>query len=344
MSSATTATRHFSTYVGLPAETREQVIEMLNQHLADTFDLMSQVKQAHLNVKGKDFNQFHLLFDEIAGEVVEFVDLMAERVTSLGGYATGTVRMAAENSAPPEYPTDITDGLDHVKALVERYGVAISFLGLALPASAGAEDSPPGIKVNYRCPGAMEGFDPGSFTDADIEEGLLLKRTSRRAQPGVETLEGIAPPTGGITAAGIGPAHAIVDVKKAAPKVKVANPATWATLAGLLERDLAVIVNDSEEARIPNSMKAYTIKLIEVAARDAGVPPTPHFSRFFIYQKFADLASTTVTVTGLLQVGKNAGHLASYPLKLVVVNGQRPQLAIWPAGTNILVTGPPMTE
>jgi hypothetical protein len=32
MSSETTATRDFSTHVDLPAETREQVIEMLNQH------------------------------------------------------------------------------------------------------------------------------------------------------------------------------------------------------------------------------------------------------------------------------------------------------------------------
>jgi starvation-inducible DNA-binding protein len=135
MSSTTATGRHFSTHVDLPAETREQVIEMLNQHLADTFDLMSQVKQAHWNVKGKDFYQLHLLFDEIAGEVVEFVDMVAERVTSLGGYATGTVRMAAENSSLPEYPTDITDGPEHVKALVERYGLYANRIRSAIDAS-----------------------------------------------------------------------------------------------------------------------------------------------------------------------------------------------------------------
>ncbi len=40
----------------------------------------------------------------------------------MGGYATGTVRMSAAASKLPEYPTDITAGMDHVTALVERWG------------------------------------------------------------------------------------------------------------------------------------------------------------------------------------------------------------------------------
>jgi starvation-inducible DNA-binding protein len=48
------------------------------------------------------------------------VDELAERVTALGGYATGTVRMAATASTLPELPTDITAGVDYVKAVAER--------------------------------------------------------------------------------------------------------------------------------------------------------------------------------------------------------------------------------
>jgi starvation-inducible DNA-binding protein len=118
-----TTGKQFPTHIDLAAEKRTALIEMLNQHLADTFDLASQVKQAHWNVKGKDFYQLHLLFDVIAGEVFEFVDLIAERVTTLGGYATGTVRMSAEHSALAEYPTAAVAGMDHVKALVDRFGV-----------------------------------------------------------------------------------------------------------------------------------------------------------------------------------------------------------------------------
>ena len=116
-------TRQFPTRIEIPANKREALCELLNGHLADTFDLMSQVKQAHWNVKGKDFYQLHLLFDEIAGELDEFVDEIAERCTSLGGYATGTARMAAESSRIPEYPTDVVEGRDHVEALVERVAI-----------------------------------------------------------------------------------------------------------------------------------------------------------------------------------------------------------------------------
>ena len=123
MATAKTAETHrFTTHVDIPADAREGLIELLNSHLADLSDLRSQVKQAHWNVKGKDFYQLHLLFDEIAEEVGEFVDKVAERATSLGGYANGTVRMAAENSSLPEYPTDAIEGRDHLEALVDRLG------------------------------------------------------------------------------------------------------------------------------------------------------------------------------------------------------------------------------
>jgi starvation-inducible DNA-binding protein len=112
--------RSFSTSVDIPAERRGKVVKVLNQHLADSFDLLSQVKQAHWNVKGSDFWQLHKLFDEVAERAEEWVDEFAERVTALGGYATGTVRMAAASSTLPEFPTDITDGMAYVKAVAER--------------------------------------------------------------------------------------------------------------------------------------------------------------------------------------------------------------------------------
>jgi starvation-inducible DNA-binding protein len=112
--------RSFTTSVDIPAELRAKVVRILNQHLAESFDLQSQVKQAHWNVKGSDFWQLHKLFDEIAERAAEWVDELAERVTALGGYATGTVRMAAGASTLPEFPTDITDSMDYVRAVAKR--------------------------------------------------------------------------------------------------------------------------------------------------------------------------------------------------------------------------------
>ncbi len=111
----------FKTSIDLPAGTRSEIIDLCNQQLADTADLQSQIKQAHWNVKGPEFISLHLLYDTLAEEVEGYIDLIAERVTQLGGYAMGTARMAAENSRLPEFPTDAIQGLDTVRALVERY-------------------------------------------------------------------------------------------------------------------------------------------------------------------------------------------------------------------------------
>lgn len=98
-------------------ETREKVIGLLNQSLADAMDLKSQAKQAHWNVKGPSFIALHELFDQVATEMDTHVDDLAERVTALGGVAMGTVRLAAERSSLSEYPHEISDGAAHVDAL-----------------------------------------------------------------------------------------------------------------------------------------------------------------------------------------------------------------------------------
>src|SRR5262245_14516800 len=113
------------TPIDISANRRERLVELLNQSLADTLDLMTQAKQAHWNLRGKDFYQLHLLllFDEIAEELDGFLDLLAERATSLGGYAKGTARMAAEHTQLPEYPVGATGEVEHISALVERFAI-----------------------------------------------------------------------------------------------------------------------------------------------------------------------------------------------------------------------------
>jgi len=116
-----TTTRVYPTRHDLSTTTREQMVALLNQQLADAFDLYSQTKQAHWNVKGPEFSQLHELFDELAEAVRGYIDMLAERATALGGEARGTVRMAAAASRLPEYPSDLTGGLPHVRSLADRY-------------------------------------------------------------------------------------------------------------------------------------------------------------------------------------------------------------------------------
>jgi len=100
----------FSTHIDLPEGDRRILIELLNARLADTADLYSQLKQAHWNVKGPNFFQFHQLFDQLAAEVFPLIDLIAERATALGGVALGTPRMSAAHSTLPEFPEEGVEG------------------------------------------------------------------------------------------------------------------------------------------------------------------------------------------------------------------------------------------
>jgi starvation-inducible DNA-binding protein len=111
----------YATKNDLAPDVREKAIALLNQQLADTSDLYSQTKQAHWNVKGMQFYQLHELFDTLAEAVEEYIDLIAERATALGGTALGTVRMSAANSRLPEYPPDAVEGRQHVEALSTRF-------------------------------------------------------------------------------------------------------------------------------------------------------------------------------------------------------------------------------
>ena len=133
--------RKFETGVDLPVEVRSAMTILLNEQLAANFDLQSQVKQAHWNVKGIHFYPLHLLFDDLAEHLEDLTDEIAERVTAIGGYATGTVRMAAENSTLPELPVDINDGIDYVKALVDRYSIYGSNLRAGIDAADAAGDA-----------------------------------------------------------------------------------------------------------------------------------------------------------------------------------------------------------
>ena len=94
----------YATRNDLSEDKRHKLVALLNQTLADTSDLYSQTKQAHWNVKGRDFYQLHLLYDELAEKLEEPLDLVAERVVLLGGYAFGTVRMAARSSRISPFP------------------------------------------------------------------------------------------------------------------------------------------------------------------------------------------------------------------------------------------------
>ena len=99
---------------------RNAMIEVLNDRLADSTDLQVAVKQAHWNVKGTGFIGFHELLDTVADHMREHSDLMAERAVILGGYARGTIQVAAQKTTLPPYPVELEAIPQHAEELKSR--------------------------------------------------------------------------------------------------------------------------------------------------------------------------------------------------------------------------------
>jgi starvation-inducible DNA-binding protein len=102
--------------IGLSEDVRGEMAAILNKVLADTRILHDLYKKTHWLMRGPTFYQLHLLMDKHAGEQAELVDVMAERVQTLGAIAVGDPRHVAELTSIPRPP----DGAEEVPAMLSR--------------------------------------------------------------------------------------------------------------------------------------------------------------------------------------------------------------------------------
>jgi starvation-inducible DNA-binding protein len=102
--------------LALSHQARLQSSQLLNQILADTMILYSLYKKHHWQMRGPTFEQLHLLLDKHAGEQLELIDTLAERVQMLGGVAIAEPRHVAEVTKIERAP----DGVEEVPAMLAR--------------------------------------------------------------------------------------------------------------------------------------------------------------------------------------------------------------------------------
>ena len=102
--------------IALAEQSRAESAQLLNVILADSMILYAMYKKHHWLVAGPTFYQLHLLFDKHAVEQLELIDLLAERVQTLGAVAVGDPRLAAELTTIERPP----DGAEEVPAMIHR--------------------------------------------------------------------------------------------------------------------------------------------------------------------------------------------------------------------------------
>jgi starvation-inducible DNA-binding protein len=102
--------------IALGKEARTESAQLLNHILADSMILYNLYKKHHWLVRGPTFFQLHLLLDKHAEEQLKIIDLVAERVQTLGGTAIADPRHVAEVTTVPRPP----NGVEEVPAMLSR--------------------------------------------------------------------------------------------------------------------------------------------------------------------------------------------------------------------------------
>ena len=126
---------------GIPAEQRSAIVQALSRLLADTYVLYLKTHSFHWNVEGPMFQTLHQMFMEQYTETWNAIDLIAERIRSLGEYAPGTYREYARLTRVQE-----TEGVpraeEMVKLLIEGQEAIVRTAREVLEVADAANDQP----------------------------------------------------------------------------------------------------------------------------------------------------------------------------------------------------------
>lgn len=82
--------------LGIAEPARKEIVDGLAHLLADTYTLYLKTHAYHWNVTGPMFRSLHLMFEEEYVELWNAVDVIAERIRSLGELAPGSYQELAE--------------------------------------------------------------------------------------------------------------------------------------------------------------------------------------------------------------------------------------------------------
>ena len=127
--------------IGIDEADRAQIADGLSRLLADSYTLYLKTHNYHWNVTGPMFQTLHLMFEQHYNELALAVDLIAERIRSLGAVAPGSYREFAALSSIAE-DTDRPDALTMIRRLVQAHEAVARTARSLYPVVDGARDEP----------------------------------------------------------------------------------------------------------------------------------------------------------------------------------------------------------
>jgi starvation-inducible DNA-binding protein len=126
---------------GIAPKDRAAIAKGLSRVLADTYVVYLKTHNFHWNVEGPMFQTLHQMFMEQYTEAWNAVDLVAERIRSLGHYAPGTYREYLELARVKETPGQ-PKAAQMVKLLIEGQEAIVRTAREVLPIAEKADDQP----------------------------------------------------------------------------------------------------------------------------------------------------------------------------------------------------------
>jgi starvation-inducible DNA-binding protein len=106
--------------IGIPDASRREIADGLGKLLADTYTLYLKTHNFHWNVTGPMFQTLHTMFETQYNELALAVDLVAERIRSLGHRAPGTYQEFAKLTVIKE-DVSIPNAEEMTKQLVQGH-------------------------------------------------------------------------------------------------------------------------------------------------------------------------------------------------------------------------------
>lgn len=125
--------------IGLNADISESLSKDLNELLANFQRYYQNLRGIHWNIKGKRFFDLHVKFEELYTDANMKVDLVAERILTLGGVPLHTFEDYIQNSKVP-VGKNITKDEDAIRLIVDSLKELLILERRILDASDEAKD------------------------------------------------------------------------------------------------------------------------------------------------------------------------------------------------------------
>ena len=125
--------------IGIDDKDRAEIAGGLGRLLADTYSLYLKTHNFHWNVTGPMFQTLHVMFETQYTELAPAVDLVAERIRSLGFPAPGTYSEFARLSSIKE-TAGVPNAEEMIRVLVDGQEAVVRTARSILPAVEKAAD------------------------------------------------------------------------------------------------------------------------------------------------------------------------------------------------------------